>query len=137
MRWQRDAFVFTNDPPLTATESTYELLQTTYWAHTRPMTVVEKILRNSLCFFLLHESDHIGFARVITDSATTSWLCDVVLDSRYRNNGLGLWMMRCVMRHPDLVQTQFALQTGTAQDFYRRLGFCGSDALMSTPVDYL
>jgi GNAT superfamily N-acetyltransferase len=137
MQWCRDSFILTDDRPLTAAHSTFELLQSTYWAHKRPMEVVEKLLRNSLCFFLLRETNHVGFARVITDYATTSWLCDVVLDSRYRSNGLGSWMMQCVLEHPGIAHTQFALQTGTAHDFYRRLGFCGNDALMSTPVDYL
>lgn len=45
--------------------------------------------------------------------------------------------MQCVMQHPDLVETQFALQTADAHEFYRRLGFSENDALMSTRVDYL
>ena len=95
------------------------------------------MLHSSLCFFLRSGEQQIGFARVITDGVTTSWLADVVLSEQFQNDGLGSWMMECVMAHPDIAETQFALQTGSAHAFYKRLGFAQNEALMSTAVDYL
>lgn len=137
MIWHRNEFVITTERPTSAINDTFELLQTTYWSHKRPAGVIEKLLDNSLCFFLLRDTTQVGFGRVITDYVTTSWVSDVVIDSKIQNQGLGGWMMDCIMSHPDIVDTQFALQTGTAHPFYDRLGFKRSDALMSTPVDYL
>ena len=100
MEWRRDRFLLTNEEPPEVLASTFSLLQTTYWSHVRPIEVVEKVLRTSLCFFLLDDENHIGFARVVTDYATTSWLSDVVLDANYRNDGIGTWMMQCILHTP-------------------------------------
>lgn len=137
MEWRKERFLMTDRQPDDAVESTYRLLQTTYWSHKRPREVVKKIIDNSLCFYVLAEERHIGFGRVISDFTTTSWIADVVLASDYQNIGLGAWMMECVMKHSQLCHTQFVLQTGTAHQFYQRLGFENNEALMSTPVDYL
>lgn len=137
MNWHRDNLILTSDQPDEAAESTYALLQTTYWSHKRPRDTVEKILKNSLCFYLLEGSDHVGFARVISDRVTTSWLCDVIIKDEFQNHGVGSWMMQCILSHPDLNATQFVLQTATAHTFYQRLGFSRQNALMSTSVDYL
>lgn len=137
MIWHRDSYLITNDRHSTAIKDTFELLQSTYWAHRRPLETVEKILEHSLCFFLIQESTQIGFARVITDYASTSWLADVVIAENSQNQGLGNWMMDCVLHHPDIRHTQFVLQTGSAHEFYQRLGFRPHESLLSTPVDYL
>ncbi len=137
MEWRRDQFRLTTQPTELSSTRTFELLQATYWGHKRPLELVEKLLENSLCFFLLDSDKQIGFARVISDFATTSWFSDVVLDDDYQNQGLGSWMVQKILSYPEIAGTQFALQTGTAQEFYKRLGFASNDALMSTPVDYL
>lgn len=137
MRWCRELFVLSDERNDTSVQETFDLLQTTYWAHKRPVQIVEQIIDRSLCFYLRRGSEQIGFARVITDHVTTSWIADAVLHGSHRNQGLGTWMMKCILEHPDISQTQFVLQTGTAHVFYERLGFSRNKALMSTPVDYL
>lgn len=137
MRWVRDSFVLTDEPTESLVADTFRLLQTTYWSHKRPMEVVGRMIENSLCFALFSEEQQVGFARVITDYATTSWLADVVISESLQGQGLGSWVMQCVLEHPTIADTQFVLQTGTAHEFYKQLGFEKSEALMSTPVDYL
>lgn len=137
MNWHRDSFLLTTDAKPSSVLDTFELLQSTYWAHKRPLNVVEKMLSNSLCFYLLESDQQVGFARVITDYTTTSWLCDVVIDVEHQSAGLGSWMMQCVFEHPEIRETQYVLQTGTAHKFYQQLGFSRHESLMSTPVDYL
>ena len=137
MRWQRDDLVLTDEPTPTIVKDTHAMLQTTYWSHKRSLDVVEKAIANSLCFVLLRDDKQVGFARLITDYATTSWLADVILADELQGCGVGTWMMQCVIQHPDVAETQFVLQTGSAHTFYERLGFAGNEALMSTPVDYL
>lgn len=137
MEWHRDNLVLTDEPTATVVEDTHAMLQTTYWAHKRPLPIVEKAIANSLCFILLSDGQQVGFARLVTDYATTSWLADVIIAEELQGIGLGTWMMECVMQHPAVAGTQFVLQTGSANQFYERLGFSGNAALMSTPVDYL
>jgi len=137
MEWKRDRFRLTTQSTELSAARTFSLLQATYWGHKRPLELIEKILENSMCFFLLDGDQQIGFARVISDFATTSWLSDVVLDDDYQNQGLGSWMVQQILNHPEISGTQFSLQTGTAQEFYKRFGFSSNEFLMSTPVDYL
>lgn len=137
MEWRRDRFRLTTQPTEFSETRTFELLQATYWGHKRPLELVKKVLENSMCFFLLDGDQQIGFARVISDFTTTSWLSDVVVDDNYQKQGLGSWMVQQILSHPEIAGTQFALQTGTAQKFYKKFGFLSNDFLMSTPVDYL
>ena len=67
------------------------LLKMTYWADRRSTETIEKSMRNSACFGIRSDEDGklIGFARVVTDYATTWYLCDVIIDPEYREQGLG------------------------------------------------
>ena len=109
MEWRRDQFRLTTQPSKQSAIRTFELLKATYWGHKRPLERVEKVLENSMCFFLLDGDQQIGFARVISDFATTSWLSDVVLDDDYQNQGLGSWMIQQILCHPEISETQLRL----------------------------
>ena len=71
-------------------EEVERLLKMTYWADTRPIEKIEKSMDNSECYGLFIEGidQLVGFARVITDYATTNYLCDVIIDNEYQHNGL-------------------------------------------------
>ena len=55
----------------------HEFLSTTYWAQGRPRELVERSIRNSLCFGAFEGARQVGFARVITDRAVFGYLADV------------------------------------------------------------
>ena len=65
--------------------------------------IVEKSIANSLCFGVYDGDRQMGFARVVTDCATTfAWLCDVFIDAAYRWQG---WANNCrqrIVAHPEL-----------------------------------
>lgn len=58
------------------------LLKMTYWADQRSVEQVSKSGANSSCYgvYLDDEKKLIGFARVISDYATTCYLCEVLND---------------------------------------------------------
>ena len=64
----------------------YEFLsQQAYWAIGRSYETVARSIASSLCFGVYDGEEQVGFARVVTDTATFAWLCDVfVIDSRAR-----------------------------------------------------
>ena len=72
-------------------EEIVRLLKMTYWASERPVEQIEKSVRNSRCFGIRLENENklVGFARIISDYATTYYLCDVVIDEEYRHRGFG------------------------------------------------
>ncbi|MDA0266789.1 MAG: GNAT family N-acetyltransferase [Cyanobacteria bacterium] len=138
MQWNKAAFTLTDEPPANSLEATYQLLSRTYWAQNRPLEKVEGILAQSLCVYLLNGTQQqIGFARVISDYVTTAWVADVVVAEAYRGQGLGAWMVTCLMAHPQVKGAQFILQTKDAHRFYEQFGFEQNSALMSTRVDHL
>ena len=121
MQWQKDDFTLADDR--LNLDAVCALLHSTYWAATRPREVIEKSLRHSLNFCLFRGGRQIGFARVVSDRATVSYLCDVVIAPEFRGCGVGKWVLQCILDHPELRGTRMDLFTKDAQEFYRPFGF--------------
>jgi ribosomal protein S18 acetylase RimI-like enzyme len=124
----RDGFTLSTDPGRLDLGAIHAFLSTSYWAEGIPRELLERAVRNSLCFGLYAEEPagerQIGFARVITDMATYAYLCDVYVLPEWRGRGLGTWLMECVMEHPDLQGLRrFSLVTRDAHELYRPFGF--------------
>jgi GNAT superfamily N-acetyltransferase len=137
MEWKRDEFLITDDTRRVDVARTFDLLAETYWAIRRPPDVVANMVKNSLCLTLLRSGEQIGFGRAVTDYTVFSWIADIVIDARYRRQGLGKWMMACIAAHPAIAHTQMVLQTRDAHSLYERFGFQQNAVLMSTKVDGL
>ena len=123
MEWQHQDITLTDDLERIDIAEVFKLLRGTYWAEKRTRDVVERSVRQSLSFGLLHEGKLIGFARVITDRATVGYLCDFVIAEGFRGRGLGNWTLACILDHPDLRDCRIDLFTRDAQEFYRGFGF--------------
>lgn len=120
----RDGFTVSTDPARLDVGAVHAFLTTSYWAEGIPRETVERSLRNSLCFGLYEGDRQMGLARVITDGTTFAYLCDVYVLPELRGQGLGTWLMECVMAHPDLQGLRrFSLVTRDAHELYRPLGF--------------
>jgi GNAT superfamily N-acetyltransferase len=121
---QQDHFYITTDPKLLDHEAVFGFLaQTGWWSHLTPDSL-DRALQSSLCFSLFEETHQIGFARVITDYVTYAYLCDVFIAERRRRQGLGSWLVRSVLQHPDIKPLKrVALLTHNAQTFYLGLNF--------------
>ena len=75
----------------------------------------------------------IGFARLVTDSATFAWLCDVIVDPGHRGKGLGKWLVECATSHPDIATTTKLLRTRDAHGLYEKYGFAKIECMMRQP----
>lgn len=123
MEWSYQDYRLTDERARVDVRAVHALLRGTYWAAERPPERIRLSIENSLCFSLFAQARQVGLARVISDYATTSYLCDVVLDPAHRSQGLGSWLMQRVLEHPAVQGTRLLLITRDAQIFYRRLGF--------------
>jgi GNAT superfamily N-acetyltransferase len=95
-----------------------------YWAKGVPMEIVERSIRNSLCFGMFQVGRQIGFARVVTDFATFAWLADVFIMEEVRGGGLGKILVAAVFGHPDLQGLRrVMLGTRDAHTLYEKYGF--------------
>ncbi len=101
------------------------LLKTTYWANRRSIEKIEKSMRNSSCYgvYLDDEKKLVGFARVISDHATTYYLCDVVIDGAYRGRGLGKALLSHIVSLPEYAGLRGLLLTRDAHSLYEKYGF--------------
>lgn len=106
-------------------ESIHEFLSTSYWAEGIPMETLNRAISNSLSFGVFSkEKRQVGFARVITDSATYAYLADVYILEDHRGKGLSKWLMHEIMSHPDLQGLRrMTLATADAHGLYEKYGF--------------
>lgn len=117
-------FEITTDVSRVDVDAVHAYLTRSYWAEGIPKSVVAKSIETSLCFSLFEAARQIGFARVVTDCATFAYLCDVYVLEEYRGRGLGKWLMRALLTHPDLQGLRrFMLVTRDAHGLYEPLGF--------------
>ena len=107
------------------TEEITRLLKMTYWADKRSAETIEKSVRNSSCYGVRPESGGrlIGFARVISDYATTYYLCDVIVDPECRHMGLGKALVSHIVSLPEYAGLRGFLITRDAHALYRKFGF--------------
>jgi GNAT superfamily N-acetyltransferase len=120
----QDDFVISTDPESLDLDVVFEFLAQAKWWTELTRESLERALRNSLCFSLKEGDRQIGVARVISDYVTYAYLCDVYIVEERRGKGLGSWLIRSVLEHPDLKHLKrVALITHDAQDFYLDLDF--------------
>src|SRR5438477_13036396 len=100
--WHRDEYTLTDDKTRFDFDAVCALLHATYWAAGRPRGIIAKSIEHSICFGLLHRGKQVGFARAVTDYATFTWICDVVIAPEHRGHGRGKWIVECALAHPDL-----------------------------------
>jgi GNAT superfamily N-acetyltransferase len=118
------ALEISTDPERIDIDFVHSFLNTTYWAAGRPRDVVERSIRNSLCFGVYTGGRQVGFARVVSDKAVFAYLADVFVVPAFRGRGVGKALVAEIMRHPDVQGLQvFLLRTRDAHGLYARFGF--------------
>ncbi|WP_223295483.1 GNAT family N-acetyltransferase [Granulicella mallensis] len=121
---EQNGFVVSTDPGDLDPEAIYGFLTQAKWWTELTQESLDRALRSSLCFSLKEGDRQIGLARIITDYVTYAYLCDVFIVEERRGQGLGSWLVRCVLEHPELKPLKrIALITHDAQTFYLGLDF--------------
>ena len=112
------------DPARLNVDLVYEFLQSSYWAKGRRRSVIERCIKNSLCFGAYHDEQQVGFARVVSDCAVFAYLMDVFVIPTFRGRGISKALMRTILGHPDLQNLRvFLLATRNAHGLYAQFGF--------------
>ena len=125
MEWQQENFIISTDKSKLNIHYIHQFLcNESYWAAGIPYAIVEKSIANSLCFGIYDGEKQIGFARIITDEATFGYLADVFVDTAYRGQGLGKWLMEIVSKLPFVSLLRgFMLATKDAHSLYEQFEF--------------
>ena len=135
IEWRRGAYLVSTDVRRLDYGLTARVLAETYWASGIQEHVLRKSVAGSIAFGLYEvgpsggsvataPATQVGFARVVTDRAVFAWVGDVFVVDSHQGRGLGLWLMQCVMAHPDLQgMRRWMLASTTARGLYAKLGF--------------
>jgi GNAT superfamily N-acetyltransferase len=117
-------YEISTDPSRFDLDLIHDFLRSSYWARNIPREVVEKCIRNSLCFGAFTGKQQVGFARAITDRATFAYLSDVFIIPSHRGLGAGKALVRAMLDHPELQGLRrWLLSTRDAHGLYTKLGF--------------
>ncbi|MEN0054773.1 MAG: GNAT family N-acetyltransferase [Mucilaginibacter sp.] len=118
-------FQISTDKNLLNIDAIYNYLNDdSYWARGIPRQRLENAIANSICFGVYHDGVQAGFARVVTDSATFAYLCDVFILPVFRKKGLSKWLIQSIINHPELQGLRrWSLATADALGLYSQFGF--------------
>jgi N-acetylglutamate synthase-like GNAT family acetyltransferase len=132
VEWRRGELVVSDDPGRLDLAVVHGFLSRSYWAEGIPRRTVERSIAHSIPFGVYHlplsaetpAERQVGFARVVSDHATFAYLADVFVLEPYRGQGLGNWLVECVVAHPELQSLRrWMLATQDAHSLYRRFGW--------------
>ncbi len=122
--WQRGEYTVSTDKRRVDLVVVHGFLTASYWAAGIPLEVVQNSIEHSLVFGAYRGEQQAGFARVITDFATFAYVGDVFVLKAFRGQGLGLWLMECMVAHPQLQGLRrWTLFTRDAHGLYEKVGF--------------
>jgi GNAT superfamily N-acetyltransferase len=123
--WRRDGYQVSTDRDRLDLDAVHGYLSQSYWARGIPRQLMEHGIANSIPFGLYApDGAQVGFARVVSDRAQFAYLADVYVLPAHRGRGLGVWLVECVLAHPDLsAMRRWMLATQDAHELYRRFGF--------------
>lgn len=124
MEWTKDCFLVSTDNAKLQLEPIHAELTVSTWSPGIDLQTVKTALENSLNFGLYLDGKQIGFARFITDYATFAYMADVYVLDHYRGQGLGRWLVECMLEYPGIERyRRLLLATTTAAWLYEKLGF--------------
>ncbi|HYZ30019.1 MAG TPA: GNAT family N-acetyltransferase [Thermoleophilaceae bacterium] len=96
-----------------------------YWAKGRSRETMQAAIDGSARVIGLYTPDgsQVGFARVISDSATYAYLADVFVLADHRGRGLGVELIREAVEGDPWSNISWHLRTSDAQTLYAKFGF--------------
>ncbi|MCE7973326.1 MAG: N-acetyltransferase [Leptolyngbya sp. PLA1] len=136
-REDHGAYFLSDDPAILDLDAVHAYLTRSYWSEGIGRDLVARAAAASLCYGIYGPTPRalqVGFARVITDTATYAYLCDVYVLEECRGRGLSKALMAFVLADPRLQGLRrFALMTRDAQGLYAKFGF----GPMADPTRYM
>lgn len=121
----KKGFSISTDQSLLDFEVIYNYLdKESYWAKGVPAEKLKKAISNSICFGVYKDNKQVGFTRIISDSATFAYVCDLFILPEYRGLGLSKWLVQTFINHPELQGLRrWSLGTADAHGLYSQFGF--------------
>jgi N-acetylglutamate synthase-like GNAT family acetyltransferase len=122
---RRGELLISTDRARIDVDTVLAMLRGSHWAGEMTRRSLERAIANSVCVGVYGaDGKQLAFARAVTDLATYAYLTDVIVAEDARGQGLGKWMVRLILAHPDLQGLRrIALWTRSARALYEQFGF--------------
>ncbi len=128
-----DGYELDDDPARIDREAVHAYIGgESYWAIGRPRDVMDELIATAARVVGLYTEDgrQVGFARVVSDRHTVSYLADVYVLDEARGRGFGLELARSAVDGPPVSGTKLILHTRDMHRLYAKLGFAAPDERM-------
>jgi GNAT superfamily N-acetyltransferase len=100
------------------------LCEESYWAAGRPREQMDLLIESAARVVGLYgDGRQLGFARVVSDGHTVSYLADVYVLEEVRGRGFGIELVRFAVDEQELGGTKWLLHTRDMHGLYSKLGF--------------
>lgn len=115
---------------------------TQYWGKFRDEKKILRSMMHSINFGLYEIAadrpevimpKQIGFAQVLSNHSTISYLSDVIIDEKYRGKGLGKYLLSQIVLHPAVNNTVCLLRTRDGHRLYSGFGFSPAEGMLRKP----
>lgn len=125
LRESNDGLLLTDDESLLDMTKIYQWISVeSYWANGRELDVLKKAFANSYPIGVYEGTTQVAVARIVSDTATFAWLCDVFVDSNFRGRGIGTWLASATVQWAEKNGIKrIVLATRDAHEVYARAGF--------------
>ena len=103
-----------------------DMLKDAFWSNGIKKKEVIQGAQNSALIVGAFTADNkqIGYSRVISDKTRFAYILDVIVNDKYRKQGIGQAMVSYILNHPDLKDVyQWVLITKDAHGVYHKVGF--------------
>ncbi len=105
-------------------EVLHDLFAQTAWAKDRTLLDIQQMLDNTQLILGVWDDEHlIGFARVVTDDIYRAWIEDVVVDEKYRQQGVGSHIIEKLLKRLEHVELIILDCEESLVSFYERYKF--------------
>jgi GNAT superfamily N-acetyltransferase len=120
-----DGFVLDDDVTRIDRDAVHTFITGSYWAEGRARETMDMLIERAARVGGLYGTDgrQLGFARVVSDGLTVSYLADVYVLEEARGRGFGLELVRFTVDEGSIAGTKWILHTRDMHRLYARLGF--------------
>lgn len=120
-----DRHVLDDDPDRIDRSAVHAFISESYWAPGRERAMMDDLIDTAARVVGLYAGDgrQLGFARVVSDGHTVSYLADVYVLDEARGRGFGLELVWFAVDGGPLGGTKWLLHTRDMHGLYAKLGF--------------
>jgi GNAT superfamily N-acetyltransferase len=120
-----DGFVLDDDVTRIDRDAVHTFITGSYWAEGRARETMDALIERAARVGALYGADgrQLGFARVVSDGLTVSYLADVYVLEEARGRGFGLELVRFTVDEGSIAGTKWILHTRDMHRLYAQLGF--------------